>query len=112
MIVVLVDVNTRVRFLPHIKSHSIQRHQRLEFEKYGFLTKRIFISFSQSSESGKPKSPFATPEIEIDLDEVLDLDGDTERRKFITSLLTDVNKSPEVVNVSSRVISPFSCCPD
>ncbi|ODN04342.1 Protein phosphatase 1 regulatory subunit 14B [Orchesella cincta] len=37
------------------------------------------------------------PEVEIDLDEVLDLDGDAERRKFIRSLLTNAKKSQDVI---------------
>ncbi|CAG7733371.1 unnamed protein product, partial [Allacma fusca] len=39
-----------------------------------------------------------THDVEIDLDEVLDLDGDAERRKFLQSLLTDAKKSQDVVN--------------
>jgi len=37
-------------------------------------------------------------EVEIDLDEVLDMDGDAQRRKFIISLLKDSKKSEESVN--------------
>lgn len=42
----------------------------------------------------------STPEVEIDLDEVLDLDNDVERRKFIKSQLSEAKKPQEVVNVS------------
>jgi len=43
-------------------------------------------------------SSTATHDVEIDLDEVLDLDGDAERRKFLQSLLTEAKKSQDVVN--------------
>jgi len=33
------------------------------------------------------------------LDEVLDMDGDDERRKFLLTLLVDAKKSPDAVNV-------------
>jgi len=36
-------------------------------------------------------------EVEIDLDEVLDMDGDEERRKFLNSLLSGSKKSQDVV---------------
>lgn len=42
-----------------------------------------------------------TLDVEIDLDEVLDMDGDAERRKYLQSLLTDAKKSQDVVDVSS-----------
>lgn len=38
-------------------------------------------------------------EVEIDLDEVLDMEGDPERRKFIASLLTGAKKSQDSVTV-------------
>ena len=44
----------------------------------------------------------ATPEIEIDLDEVLDMDGDVERRKFLQGLLTGAKQPQDIINVSSH----------
>ncbi len=42
----------------------------------------------------------STNDIEIDLDDVLDMDGDDERRKFLTPIFVDAKKSQDVVNVS------------
>jgi hypothetical protein len=41
-------------------------------------------------------------DVEIDLDEVLDMDGDNERRSFLLSLLTDAKRSQDVVDVNER----------
>ncbi|XP_035715330.1 protein phosphatase 1 regulatory subunit 14C isoform X2 [Folsomia candida] len=40
----------------------------------------------------------STHDVEIDLDEVLDMDGDEERRKFLLPLLVDAKKSQDIVN--------------
>lgn len=51
----------------------------------------------QDSPSGSSE---VTPEVEIDLDEVLDLDGDAMRRKFIRSILINAKKSQDEIEVS------------
>jgi protein phosphatase 1 regulatory subunit 14B len=38
------------------------------------------------------------PEVEIDLDEVLDIEDDNLRKKFIRDILTDSKSSREVIN--------------
>lgn len=56
------------------------------------LTKLFFLYAQEGTSS--------THDVEIDLDEVLDMDGDEERRKFLLPLLVDAKKSQDIVNVS------------
>ncbi len=60
-------------------------------QKYLFLNSVCFYNLQDASTT--------THDVEIDLDEVLDMDGDGERRKFLKSLLSDAKKSQDVVNV-------------
>jgi len=78
----------------------IRKRLAVEMWLYDEIQKLFEVEQANGDSSTKSSSiPFSsTPEIEIDLDEVLDIDGENERRKFIKSLLIDVNKSPEVVN--------------
>merc|ERR1719361_1873865 len=48
------------------------------------------------------------PEVEIDLDEVLDIEDDNLRKKFIRDILTDSKSSREVINVSGFHRKNFS----
>ena len=55
-----------------------------------------------------------TPEIDIDLDEVLDIEDDVLRKKFIRDILIGSKASREVVDVSNpleflMVVMIFSC---
>ncbi len=59
----------------------------------------IILKFSSFYVQDTPAGTEINHEVEIDLDEVLDLDGDVERRKFIRSLLKNAKRSKDVIEV-------------
>jgi protein phosphatase 1 regulatory subunit 14B len=75
----------------------IRKRLSVEMWLYDELQK-LFEAPDGTSSATTTSTATANHDVEIDLDEVLDMDGDVERRKFLLSLLTQAKKSPEVVN--------------
>jgi len=87
-----------------------EKREKYLTAKYGshqmsLIRKRLSVEMWLYDELQKlyedPDSPSGSsevnPEVEIDLDEVLDLEGDAERRKFIRSILKNAKKSQDVI---------------
>ncbi|XP_076237543.1 protein phosphatase 1 regulatory subunit 14B isoform X2 [Calliopsis andreniformis] len=94
------------------KGEVKERREKFLTAKYGshqmsLIRKRLAVEMWLFDELEKLYEPVndsgKNREVEIDIDELLDMDSDDHRRRFLQELLVDTKKSPHDINMRTEI---------